>query len=49
MCSAVSLLSDLSVIQGINTWKDGVKQQNMGQYVWERNVILKKKFRTRKE
>lgn len=40
MCPAVSLLSILSVNQAITTWKDGVKQQDMGQYVSEINVIL---------
>jgi hypothetical protein len=27
----------------ITTWNDGVKQQDVGQYVSERNIILKKK------
>jgi len=43
MCSAVSLLSILPMNQAITTWKDGVKQQDMDQYVSERNAILKKK------
>ena len=48
-CPAVSLLSILSINQAIANWKDGVKQQDMGQYVSERNVFLKKKSLQEKE
>lgn len=49
LCPAASLLSKLSMNPAITTWKDGVKQHDIGQYVSEIKVILKKKFRTRKE
>jgi hypothetical protein len=42
MCPGVSLLSNLSINPVITIWKDGVKQHDMGQYVSERIVILKK-------
>jgi len=42
LCPAASLLSKLSMNPAITTWKDGVKQHDIGQYVSEIKVILKK-------
>ena len=42
LCPAASLLSKLSMNPAVTTWKDGVKQHDIGQYVSEIKVILKK-------